>query len=217
MPMSQSLPYLTDLAWICTLSAMEVLRFGTCRWWWQLRWATSQEFRGLDIRQVIEQYRQGDPGELSYGETPTVTLARILELTELPLGSGFVDLGAGRGTTVLAARLMGYRSGGVELIGEYLERAQRVAERLKLDVDLRHGNLLELDWPEGDLYLINSTAFPEGFRESLADRLEQLPPNTFIATYDWALSPERFEEQSALRLPVTRGTVDCRIFRVLPR
>jgi protein-L-isoaspartate O-methyltransferase len=188
---------------------MEVLRFGHCGWWWKLRWAVWREFRDLDIAAIVG----GESADLSYGETPTVTLARILEVAELTPGARFVDLGAGRGVTVLAAALMGYSASGLEIVGEYVLRARRAAQRLAVEVEFRQQDFLQGEWPEGDLYLMNSTAFGEDMRDKLTERLRELGSQSMIVTYDWSLDPTHFEEQNALRLPVTRGTVMCRFFR----
>lgn len=203
---------LKDFAWALSLSCVEVLRFGSRAWWWRLRWAVAQEFKGLDIQALVSKKSASGGQELSYGETPTVTLARILELAELEPGSRFVDLGSGRGVTVMAAGLMGYKAAGLEIVGEYVERSRRAARRLGLEVELRQGDLLCEEWPEGGLYLLNSTAFPEPFREQLWSRLRELPSGVLVVTFDWVL--EEFEQTASLRLPVTRGTVMCRVYRV---
>lgn len=152
--------------------------------------------------------------ELSYGETPSVTMARILELAGLPPGSSLLDLGAGRGSAVLTAACLGYQARGIEIVGEYVERAQRVAARLATEVELRQGDMLEIDWPRADLYLLNSTAFPEGFRGELLEKLVGLEKGALVATYDWGLGLQNFHERVALTLPVTRGTVVCRLYRI---
>lgn len=170
-----------------------------------------REFRELDIEALVNSSRGG---ELSYGETPTVTLARILELAELAPGAGFVDLGSGRGVTVVAAALLGYRAAGMELLNEYVERSRKVATRVGVEVDFGQGDFLLEEWPKAELYLLNSTAFPADFRQRLNLRFQQLESGTLVCTYDWELESAEFDQLHALRLPVTRGTVLCRLFRV---
>lgn len=193
-----------------SLSALEVLRFGHCCWWWKLRWAVWKEFKDLDVAGIVA---HSEAVELSYGETPTVTFARILEICALKPGARFVDLGAGRGVLVLAASMMGYSATGLEIVADYVSRASEAARRLGVEVDLREQDILNGEWPEGDLYLLNSTAFPQDMRIALLARLKNLSPNSLVVTYDWTLDPSHFREQSALTLPVTRGTVTCRVYR----
>jgi SAM-dependent methyltransferase len=188
---------------------MEVLRFGHRGWWWKLRWAVWREFRDLDVGSIVA---ARSAAEFSYDETPTVTLARIFEIAELAPGARFVDLGAGRGVSTLAAALMGYSAAGLEIVPDYVTRAKKVATRLAIEVDFQEQDILQAEWPQGDLYLLNSTAFPDEMRTVLSYRLKQLDPEVLIVTYDWALDSEFFEEKLALRLPVTRGTVVCRFF-----
>lgn len=200
---------LRELPWAVTLSAAEVARFGWFPWWWKLRWIMWREFRGLEFGAVV-----GNGHEFDYGETPTVTLGRILELAELSTGSTVVDLGAGRGLVVMAAACLGYRARGLELVSEYVERSRLVARRMGLEVDLCEGDFLTQEWPEGDLYLLNSTAFPEAVRSRLRERLSALSPRSLVVTYDWEIQGTEFELLQTLRLPVTRGTVVCRVFSV---
>lgn len=209
--MKGSASLFADLPWALTLSLLELLRFGHCRWWWKLRFAAWEEFRDLDVSELLA--KNNGRCELAYGETPTATLAKILELAALPHGGHFLDLGAGRGLSVLAAGLMGYRSSGIELLEEYVVRSRRIADKMALAVDLRVGNFLVDDWPRSDLILVNSTAFPENMRVTLQRRLAQLDSDTRIATFDWELPSQDFSELQALTLPVTRGTVLCRIYR----
>lgn len=203
---------MNHLLWAVWLSLVEILRFGYCGWWWRLRWALWRESRHLNVDHVSQSAARQNP-ELSYGETPTATLARILELSELSAGSSFLDLGCGRGATVVAADFLGYRAHGLELIEEYVEVARRVAASLGRPVDFTQGDMLEVPWPEADLSLLNSTEFPEEFRSKLVARLEALPLDSVVVTYDWKLPESAFREFCSLTLPVSRGTVDCRLFR----
>lgn len=191
------------------LSFAEVLRFGHCAWWWRLRYSVWREFRQVDVAKIV---LKRTSEELAYGETPTVTLARVLELAELKLGSTVVDLGAGRGTALMAAAALGYRAAGIEIVEAYVAPARRVAQKLGLEVDFRCGDFVTDEWPEGDLYLLNSTAFPTSLRDKLEKRLYHI--DGYVVTYDWELNSEFFEQQAALRLPVSVGTVMCRLFRV---
>lgn len=165
-----------------------------------------REFRHLDLTTVVDRSFQ----EMSYGETPTVTLARLLELAKLEPESRILDLGAGRGGALLAAALMGYRVAGIEIVEEYVAGARRVATSLGLQIDFRTGDILQDKWPDADLVLLNSTAFPSQMRAQLAARLSKV--NATIVTYDWELDGEHFQQTEALRLPVTRGTVLCRLY-----
>jgi SAM-dependent methyltransferase len=200
--------------WACGLSLYELVSLGRHRWWWNLHWTVWREFRGLDIPATVQRHGGENPGELAYGETPTVTLTRILELANLPAGSRVVDLGAGRGLTVLACGLLGYQASGIELLPEYVERSRRAALRLAVGVDFLQGDMLELSWPAGELYLLNSTAFPKTFRDKLLRRLGGIKRKALIATYDWELPAETFERMVSLRLPVTWGTVLCSVHKL---
>lgn len=210
---SPSKPRFGGLPWAYSLTLYELAHFGLRSWWWKLHWAIHREFGDLDISALVRQKGGNHPGPLSYGETPTITLKRILEMAEIPPARKIVDLGMGRGLAVFAAALLGHQSAGLELVPEYVVRARRVADRLSLSVSLLEGNMLTAEWPKGDLYLLNSTAFPTTFRRVLSGRLGQLDPGTQVVTFDWSLQDTIFQTVSQARLPVTWGTVDCRVFR----
>ena len=204
-----------DTLWAFGVSTAEVLRFGYCLWWWRLRWAVWWEYRRFDIGSLLEKYEARRSEEYSYGETPTATLARILELANLPSGSSFLDLGSGRGVSVMAASFMGFQAFGLELIDEYVRFSHRVARRLNLQVDIRQADILRDDWPQTDILHLNSTAFPFDFRENLMERLQDLEVESLVSTFDWELNTSNFETLQTLRLPVTRGTVLWRLYRKL--
>ncbi|HIB66042.1 MAG TPA: class I SAM-dependent methyltransferase [Phycisphaerales bacterium] len=212
--MSSSRPNVPGLPWALGLTFYELAKYGRSGWWWRLHWAAWREFRGLDVGQVVRRHGGDSPGEFSYGETPGVTFLEILRLSGLKQGSTVLDLGSGRGLGVLTAALNGYKGVGLEMAGEYLNRARAVAQRVGVEVEFLQGDMLTLDWPESHLYFINSTAFPKAFRQSLVRRLEELAPGSLVVTYDWALH-DGFKLLIERRLPVTWGTVMCRIYSTL--
>ena len=213
---SESRPKMGGWAWALGLSFVELCSLGLQPWWWRLHWAMWREFRDLSITETVRLHGGESPGSLAYGETPTLTLHKILELSGVPLGSRFVDLGSGRGVTVLGACLLGYEARGLELVGGYVERARRAAERLDISAEFVLGDLLKHQWPEAELYLLNSTAFSPEFREALLERLTKVG-DALLVTYDWSLPSEEFVELRAHRFPVTWGTVMCRFYRVRER
>jgi len=210
-------PLVTGWPWACALNLYELASYGTQGWWWRLHWTLWRRYRGLDPGEVVRSERGEDPGELSYGETPALTARAIFQLARLQPEQSILDLGSGRGLLLFVAAFCGFRATGIELVHEYVERSRKVAEDLSLAVSIEEGDFLDRPWGEPDLVTINSTAFGVAFRRRLAARLRELPEGTSIATFDWELNGEHFSLQNSGRLPVTWGTVVCRIYRVVIR
>lgn len=201
------------LPWALALNLYELAVFGFQPWWWRLHWAAFRGYRGLDPGRIVRGMGADNPGALAYGETTSLGLRRILEWAGLRPPARILDLGSGRGLVVFASLLQGFESHGIEIVPEYVQRARKVARALNLPADLRQADMLEAEWPEADLILINSTAFPFDFRHSLLPRLADSSRSTSIVTYDWALPEERFKLAVSGRLPVTWGTVLGRLYK----
>lgn len=204
---------LGELAWHASLALYELGALGRHGWWWRLHRALRRRFRGLDPERMVREVQGPVPESLAYGETPAVSVLRLLEQSGLGKGGRFVDLGSGRGLAVLTAALAGYRAAGLEYFPEYVEGAREVAAELGLEVDLRVGDLLTAPWPEGDLYYVVSTAFGEDTRRRLGQRLaRELPAGTLVVTLDWVLDEEGFEGLRSFPLPVTWGVAQALVW-----
>lgn len=117
-----------------------------------------------------------------------------------------MDLGSGRGLTVLTACQAGFRASGLEYFAESVERSRLAAADLGLQAEFEVGDFLEAPWPAGDLYYLASSAFGERTRRRLATRLAgELPAGTLVITLDWVLDPADFEGLNTLPIPVTWG------------
>lgn len=206
-------PRLRGLPWALALNFYELAVFGLKPWWWRLHWAIYRGYRGLDPGLIVRNRGGESPGGLAYGETTSLALKHILDWAELTPPARILDLGSGRGLVVLASLLQGFEAHGIELVPEYVQRAQNVAQSLNLKADVRRGDMLEAEWPEVDLILINSTAFPSDLRRSLLDRLTNFARPTQVLTYDWPLPENRFSLIASGRLPVTWGTVMGRLYK----
>lgn len=191
--------------WSASLNLYELLTLGRHGWWWKLHQGMHRHFRGLNPDAQVRELRGDDPGSLAYGETPAVSTLRMLQLSGLPKGSRLVDLGSGRGMVALVAAAVGYPSVGIEFFESFVERARLLAREMKVPAEFVCGDFLEAPLPEGDLYLVPATAYPESVRVPLEERLRRLPRGTRVITQDWLLG-KKFQCLGSVRLPVTWGT-----------
>jgi hypothetical protein len=120
--------------------------------------------------------------ELVYGETPVVTGIALFRRAGVGPGSTLVDLGAGRGRALLAARWLGAEARGVELLAEHVdctERALAVA-----GARLERGDVAEVDLHDATHILITWTVYAPATREQVAARLAGCRAGTRVLAVD---------------------------------
>ena len=191
------------LTWNLSLQAWEAVRLGTHSWWWRLRWEQWRNFAGFDEFAQVHRFQPEGPGSLSPGYAPPITVVHALG--GISAGSRFLDLGSGRGIPCLVAAILGHLSHGLEIFPAYVERSQRIADRLSLPARFQQADFEECEWPACDLCWISSSAFSAPLRQRLLGRLLELPPATLIITQDWTL-PDPFRLRKMQVLPVSWGT-----------
>ena len=191
------------LTWNLTIYLSELYQLRKHAWWRQLKRGLKEEFRDLDPNKMVLNMRGPyHIGSLAYGETPSLTVLKVLDTLQLPKGSTIVDLGSGRGVPCLTAAALGYKAIGLEYFAVYTERAQRIAERMGVDATFRSGNFLDKPLPEADLYWVSATAFPEDTRAHLKALLDEKA--TLVVAQDWILGPP-WEHERMQKLPVGWG------------
>lgn len=191
--------------WLFTLRLLETLTLGRHAWWRHMRAGLNREFRDLSPHRMVVNLRGDDPQELAYGESPPLTVLRVLDRLALPPGCRFVDLGSGRGIPCFVAHARGMQAKGLEFFKPYVERCQRIASHYGWEIEFVQGSFLRLPLPEAELYWISSSAFPETLRGELQSVLQQAPPGSWIVTQDWVLEGPEFSLELAQQLPVSWG------------
>jgi hypothetical protein len=162
-------------------------RFG---WWWRLRALLFIYYFADSPFAVVKREGPRLPVPLQnliYGETPCISIQKIL--LELNPGSDdcFVDLGCGRGLSVFFARqYLNIPAIGIELVPTFVSRAQKIARRLKLSgVEFIRENLSWIVAEQigrGTIFYLAGTAFDDELLNKIATRLETLPPGVRLIT-----------------------------------
>lgn len=128
--------------------------------------------------------------ELMYGEAPILTAAWHFWRAGLRPGMQLVDLGAGRGRALIAARVLGARARGVELLPEHVSL---VAEPLaRAGATLVEGDALAAEVQDSDLVFLNWCAFSDETKRRIATRLQACRPGTRVVAVTRALEHEDF-------------------------
>lgn len=146
-----------------------------------------------------------------FGETPILTIFRLLEIAEAVLQEKprlWVDLGCGRGVSCLTAASVGVASVGFEKEMSWVQSASCVAEKMSLPATFESGDFLLKEWPSPALVFVVATAFPQVMREEIALRLLRQPAPTAVMTADWELGEYGFQQRWEGRLPVDWGTAN---------
>lgn len=130
----------------------------------------------------------GSSGSATYGEMLPVSLGEVLRKTHTAPGARFFDLGSGTGKLVNFAALLGLSATGIELeTGRHeqacISRSLLFKDDVKEPPSFIHGNMLEVDFSEGDLILINSVAFSLDMIDVLAFTAQMMRPGSKIVSF----------------------------------
>ncbi|NMO16358.1 class I SAM-dependent methyltransferase [Pyxidicoccus fallax] len=118
--------------------------------------------------------------ELMYGETPLHTAVWLFRKAGLDGGGRLVDLGAGRGRTLLAARWLGAQALGVELLQAHVALAAGPLKRA--GAELVQGDAAHADLQDATHVFTNWTALTPETRARLIERFRTCRPGTRILT-----------------------------------
>ncbi|QSQ11999.1 class I SAM-dependent methyltransferase [Myxococcus landrumensis] len=135
--------------------------------------------RSFDVVRVLHASGQHFR-ELIYGETPIHTAVWLFKKSGLTSASRLVDLGAGRGRVLLAARWLGAQALGIELLERHVTLASGLVNRA--GAELRQGDATQADLGDATHVFINWTALSPETRERIVERLRTCRPGTRVLT-----------------------------------
>ncbi len=141
--------------------------------------------------------------ELIYGETPLHSGVWLFRKAGLGKGGRLVDLGAGRGRTLLAARWLGAEARGVELLERHVALATGPLK--KAGAELVLGDAAHADLQDATHVFTNWTALTPETRARLIERFRTTRPGTRIITVTRPVEAEGFTVLSRHFLLFTWG------------
>lgn len=146
--------------------------------------------------------------EFTYGEIVPASFLQLLRLTSPVEGEIFYDLGCGAGKAVFSAAL-GFpflKVIGVELIPPMFQFCAKLKiqfirlfneiKYFKLqvpDVEFIHGDLLRVDFSDGNIFFLNATCFRDLDWDDLMRKLLALPVGIRVIVVSRQLDSEAFE------------------------
>jgi SAM-dependent methyltransferase len=150
-----------------------------------------------------------DPSAVTWGETPLVVARHLLKGAGVDASSRVLDLGAGIGTFLLAARALGAQARGVELVRVRAlcgAPACVIAGASLEEGDARHAPL-DVPWTPTHVVL-SWTCWPQGLREGVAARLRALAPGTRVLAFTHAVGAG-FGDEGRVRAWTASGPLDA--------
>ncbi len=151
--------------------------------------------------------------ELVYGETPVFSAWWVFRRAGLVRGERFVDLSAGRGRPLLAARTRGARVTGYELVRERAQPVRKALERV--GIELLVGDGAESDLSEVDVAMVTWTGFSDALKARFERSARSLRPGGRFIAVDRPYEGAGFETMHELEILCTWGVVPVWIYRRL--
>lgn len=146
-----------------------------------------------------------DPDDLTYGETPLASAIWILWKLGLRRGRTLIDLGAGRGRVLIAARWLGAQGVGVEVAVEHVSMVKKAMEGAGARIVVGDATSFAWESKEPVSIYVNWTAFASATRRRMEERLLALPKGSTVACPTWPIESDRFELMFTTRAPLTWG------------
>lgn len=179
-------------------------------WWAELfrspyHWPRSFEA----VRQVKESGQS--LRELMYGEAPVFSAVWLMWRAGVRRGARVLDLGAGRGRVLIAARWLGAHARGIELRPEHVRPVQPALARAGATLEV--GDAMKAEWGEPTHVFLNWLAFADATRSQLVARLGALPSCPRVIAVGPEVTGGSFTRQSRHWVLMTWGPERATVHR----
>lgn len=124
---------------------------------------------------------------LVWGETPLATAVESLERAGVGPSSTVLDLGAGRGMVLLAARMLGARARGIEIDPRRADPARQILQ--DAGADLVVGDVREAPLDEATHVWLSWTCMDAALRRTIDEKLAALRSGTRVVALTWPPGP----------------------------
>jgi hypothetical protein len=133
---------------------------------------------------------KGEKDIYCYGETPLTSLDKIARECKLTSSDTLFELGCGRGRTCFWFNsFIGCKVKGVEIIPEFINRANRIKNKFKISgIEFLQDDMLHTDLTGATAIYLYGTCLEKNFIHRLIDRFSALAPGTKIITVSYPLS-----------------------------
>lgn len=176
----------------------ESFRYGLNLWWWKVRISCFFQYFLTGLYSLVITESAGttyNADNFIYGETFCSTIEVMLSrVPGLLPGDVFVDLGCGRGLTVLYAYfLKKLKCKGYDLIPTFIRRANLIKQLSGAnEVEFYLLDILEADISNAKVIYVAGTTFEDRFIKKLTNKLRQARADAVIITLSYPLSDRFF-------------------------
>lgn len=187
---------------VVLLARPRLLRAYAAVVWAHVRRSPFEWPRGFETVRALKQSGQS-VAELVYGETPVVTGVVLFRAAGVEARSHVLDLGAGRGRALIAARWLGARATGVELLRDHVAAVEAPLSRV--GVTLLENDAASIPLEGATHVFMNWLGFGSAMRERLLPRLRESAPGTRFITTGQPIETPGIEILRSGWLPFTWG------------
>ncbi|MFA5879938.1 MAG: methyltransferase domain-containing protein [Candidatus Margulisiibacteriota bacterium] len=148
-----------------------------------------------------------DIGELTYGETPYFSLAKVFKSIPIKKTDIFYDLGCGRGKLVFFVRKnYGIPSFGVDIIPTFIKVANKFAQIKKLkNIAFFEDDLKVFDFSKGTIFFMAWTCLNITTSKKITENLAKIPKTSFVITTSAPLNHPDFTITKKFKVLFTWG------------
>ncbi len=157
---------------------------------------------------------RGEKEIYAYGETPLTSMEIIAKEAKIGPNDHVFELGFGRGRTCFWLNsFCGCKVTGIEYIPEFVERANRIKNKLHLKgIEFLCEDMLDADYTEATVCYLFGTCLDDQAIERLVDKFSRLPSGTKIITVSYPLTDYTdrsvFEVMKRFTVPFAWGDTD---------
>jgi len=157
---------------------------------------------------------KGEKDIYAYGETPLTSMDLITKECHITDKDHVFELGAGRGrTSFWMSTVLGCNVTGVEYVPEFVERADMIIKKLKMqNIKFVQGDMLKVDLKGATACYLYGTCLDDASIKKMAVKLAKLPKGTKIITVSYPLADYAdvgsFELMKRFSVAYTWGNAD---------
>ena len=147
--------------------------------------------------------------ELVYGETPVFSAFSLLRRAGLSSSKMLLDLGAGRGRVLLAARALGAEARGLELLSEHVSAVEPALKQAGATLEV--ANALNFHPQSATHLFVTWTCMSEASRDQMTRQLRLCAPGTIVISVTHPVADPLFRVREHRRPLFTWGRADAYI------
>lgn len=152
---------------------------------------------------------QALPADITvYGETPWITMARILEEIPMQKDDVFYELGCGTGRNLLFVHgYSGLPVVGFELVPAFVARLKKLCQHLGIETGVRvyQQNWFDADLRAGTIFFLVGTCYSDETIAKAEKALRHIQPGAWVISTSYALDVPGLKLIQTMKLPFSWG------------